>query len=210
LKIYKEMLPGFNISIKKAVQIKFSLQNILLFSTIIISSNCISQSSFYKESQVINMGRGETLKIIRCKGEGAQQLCELQHYINNRQVGNSFWLTANGIAIQRKARQAKPVEIKLKTILPQVVAGQAKNIVSNKDPIKKEAAKVIANAVVATAPPSIIQEKQIIAATIEVKEKVEPPKKVKKEFVSHNPFLSPQYKGNPTSFKQSADSSKVN
>jgi hypothetical protein len=155
------------------------------------------------------MGRGETLKVIRCKGEGARQLCELQHYVNNKQVGNSFWLTANGIAKQQKARLSKPVEIKPNIILPQVVASQEKIALAYKAPTKKEAAKVNANDVVVAAP-QIIQEKQVLTAAAEVIEKIEPPKKVKKEFVSHNPFLSPQYKGNPTSFKQSTDSLKVN
>jgi hypothetical protein len=209
LKINKEMLPGSNSSITKAIQFKVLVQHILMFSTLIISNHCIAQSSFYKESQVINMGRGETLKVIRCKGEGARQLCELQHYVNNKQVGNSFWLTANGIAKQQKARLSKPVEIKPNIILPQVVASQEKIALAYKAPTKKEAAKVNANDVVVAAP-QIIQEKQVLTAAAEVIEKIEPPKKVKKEFVSHNPFLSPQYKGNPTSFKQSTDSLKVN
>jgi hypothetical protein len=189
---------------------------VLVFSMLSISGNGIAQGNSYKENQVISMGGRETLKIVRTKGEGAAQEFELRHYVNNKQVGNTFWLTANGIAMQQNTRRSKPPVSKTATLpvavkLP-VALKSGIDIARNPVSIKKTKETPVGQPVAVQTPvvvQAVVPEKQVATVITEIKD-AEPPKKVKKEFVSHNPFLSPQYKGNQTARKQSVDSSKTN
>jgi hypothetical protein len=184
---------------------------VVIFSLLSISVNGIAQRNSYKENQVISMGGRETLKVIRSKGEGAAQEFELRHYVNNKQVGNTFWLTANGIAMQQNATRSKPAA--RQTITQPLPVKSGNDIARNAVLIKKTKETPNSQPVALQTPivvvPAVVSEKQV-AIVITENRNAEPPKKVKKEFVSHNPFLSPQYKGNQTARKESVDSSKTN
>ena len=182
---------------------------LIMFSTLFVTVGGIAQITNYRENQVINMGGGQTLKVLTCKGEGAQQECELRHYVSNKQVGKTFWLTANGIAMQQNARRSKPTAPQNKT---QPLPVQSGMTARNSVVIKKTGETPVSGRLTVQTREvvqSVVPEKHLTTIVKENKD-AEPAIKVKKEFVSHNPFLSPKYKDNQTAGKQYVDSGKTN
>jgi hypothetical protein len=199
-----------NSSLVKKIKLFSGSKFLMMFSALFFTVGGIAQIKKYRENQVINIGSGQTLKVLTCKGEGAQQECELRHYVNNKQVGNTFWLTANGIAMQQNARRTKPAAPQTKTQSLPVQNGIA--TARNAGAIKKLTEAPVSRLPIAQTQEvvqPVVSEKHVTTMTQESKD-AEPAKKVKKEFVSHNPFLNPKYKGNQTASKQSVDSSKTN
>jgi hypothetical protein len=87
--------------------LSYCLKTGLIINLLILTATTFAQVKNFKENQVIQVGREQSLKIIKCRGEGAQQQCEVVYYVNNKQVGNSFWLMANQIRQQHKNVQTK-------------------------------------------------------------------------------------------------------
>jgi hypothetical protein len=179
-----------------------------MFSMVIFTINSTAQVRSYSPSQTISIGGGETLKVLQTKGEGPQQECELQHYVKNKPVGNRFWLTANGIAMQQNARRPKPAQPKLAVPEAKFQAVIVKREAVIRTSIEQKKAIQLPDN-----PPLMVHSSTVenpVATAVKETIQPEPTKKIKKEFVSHNPFLSPQYRGNQTAGKKSVDSSKVN
>jgi len=80
---------------------------ILLFAGLLYMNNSFGQVANFKEGQVINLGGGERLEVVRYKGEGEQQQCELKYYVNGRKVGKPFWLKSANIAALKKSSSPK-------------------------------------------------------------------------------------------------------
>ena len=78
---------------KNTLCFKLLLFKILVF----ITSAVVAQDLSFKENELIDIGAGQQFKILRCRHEGAKQECEVMHYVNVRQQGNSFWLLAKNI-----------------------------------------------------------------------------------------------------------------
>lgn len=170
-----------------------------------------ANSQNYKEGQVISVGGGQFLKVMKCKGEGASQECEIKHYINSKQVGSSFWLTAASIAVQQKTYLSKSVAAKPKAATVEKVQVKNKAAVPQNSADAKRLAKLETSLnqadmlAIAKAAAEQMQTTQVVVE--EMREEVQP-KKVKKEFVSHNPYLLKQYKAGDATAKQTPEPGK--
>jgi hypothetical protein len=100
-----------------------TVRAILLYTFFVFNSYCIAQTKTLKENQVVDLGGGQKLKVLRCKGGGVKQECEVVYYVNSRQVGNSFWLMASKISgkvktVEKTARQiTTPKKIEKKKVI---------------------------------------------------------------------------------------------
>jgi hypothetical protein len=92
-------------------QLSFYLKITAFYTLLFIASFAIAQDRTFKPNQIIDIGGGQKLKILKCKGEGATKECEVIQLVNNKQVGNSFWLVVSKIHPQVKATPAKVAKV---------------------------------------------------------------------------------------------------
>ena len=118
---------------------------IVLFFSSLLTYPVNGQVRNLRVNEKINIGANEQIKIMGCKGEGESTQCEVIHLVNNTQVGNSFWLTAQ--AIQKSERVSsksgkfmlqvkKPTVAKLKMNLP--AAKRSPGLTTKKPTIQKD------------------------------------------------------------------------
>jgi hypothetical protein len=91
-------------------QLSFYLKTAIFYTLLFIASSAIGQNNNFKPNQIIEIGGGQKLKILKCKGEGVAKECEVIQLMNNKQVGNSFWLVASKILQQIKPAPAKTLK----------------------------------------------------------------------------------------------------
>ena len=169
----------------------FATYLIVLASSLSICTNVQAQVVSYKANQVIKLGNGESLQVIKCSGEVGEQQCELRHLVNNKQVGKPFWLKSASIAARNTPPKApttvfinKPAPLKKSELKATAVENNntvAKNDAANLQAEMLSMAKMLAQNAV---PPQQLNN-NVPKETIQESA----PKKAKKEFVSMNPYL---------------------
>jgi hypothetical protein len=190
------------------------LKNILPLCGFVLTTfsfNNSIQAQTYKPNQVVSVGGGEAIKIVKCKGEGATQECEVKHLVNNKQVGNPFWLPSASIAIQQKTYLSKSIAARTKSPVVNRASVKTKTGVAPSQADKRTLAKLetsLTQADMLALAKAAAEQYQPPVVVVEEKKPVVQPKKEKKEFVSHNPYLLKQYKAGEATAKQSPEPGK--
>ncbi len=117
----------------------------LVFS--VLFSSLQAQVRKFRPNEVIDAGNGLKIEVLKCRGEGEGEECDVIYYTDKRQQGTRVWEKSAKIKeLEQAAKKAKtPAETKVQPvkksetkILP-VQKPQKKDTVANKQPeIKKE------------------------------------------------------------------------
>jgi hypothetical protein len=123
-------------------ELSFYLKIAIFYTLLFIASSAIAQNNNFKPNQIIDIGGGQKLRILKCKGEGSAKECEVIQLVNDKQVGNPFWLVANKIHPQGKAIPARAEKVVTAKKVEEKKAVIAKNIEEEEKEISKTIAKL--------------------------------------------------------------------
>jgi hypothetical protein len=134
----------------------------LFYTLLFIGFVAIAQDRNFKPNQVIDIGGGQKLKILRCKGEGAARECEVIQLVSGKQVGNAFWLLENKIHPQAQTAQTKAV----KNSKPKKVEGEKISIGKNTEQPKNRSVDTIQSVAAPVATEAAIKQEDTVKAAV--------------------------------------------
>lgn len=93
---------------RKAISLKLWCVFVLIFCC----TTAFSQERPFREHEVIDVGGGQKVEILRCRGDGPYEECDCIYYTTKRQLGTRSWQNANRIREEeRAARIARNAEL---------------------------------------------------------------------------------------------------
>ena len=104
-----------------------------------LSSSAQEQKPFVAH-EVIEIGGGQKIEILRCRGEGPVEECDCIYYTDKRQNGKRQWQNANQIRQEQKSAQLEVAAAKelAKTEAQKMAEAKAKEMAERKSAKEKE------------------------------------------------------------------------
>ena len=120
---------------------RFNLFMVLFTTALLCSLSAIAQElKPFVAHEVIEIGGGQKIEILRCRGEGPVEECDCIYYTDKRQNGKRMWQNANQIRQEQKSAQLEVAAAKelAKTEAQKMAEAKAKEAAERKAAKEKE------------------------------------------------------------------------